>query len=264
MIKIISGWSEKGGSTFAFINLTNALNERGYDTIFYGPHKWHLDKCKSGILTQDFFSSINNSDNLIFHFLTLNDRPNAKKVILSCHEKDLFRVGKIKNYWDEIVFINERQRLYHNDYNGKFSIIPNLKENLKPSNKAGLDKIAGIIGSFDPNKQVHVSIIRALNDGCEKVYLFGEPRIGDPYYENMVKPLLSDKVILNGFVNDKQSMYDMIGRVYNSSISEVATLVKDECETTGTKFIGTDSTTTPVSTLTNDEVIKKWVNLLEL
>ena len=50
MIKIISGWSDKGGSTFAFINLTNTLNEYGYDATFYGPHTWHLDKCKSGIL----------------------------------------------------------------------------------------------------------------------------------------------------------------------------------------------------------------------
>ena len=264
MIKIISGWSEKGGSTFAFINLTNTLNKYGYDTTFYGPHKWHLDKCKSGMLTPDFFSSINPSDNLICHFLNLSSRPNAKRVILSCHEKDLFRVGKIKQYWDEAVFINDGQREYHNDYNGPFSIIPNLKEFLKPSDKTGLDKIAGIIGSFDQNKQVHVSIIRALNDGCEKIYLFGEPRVGDPYYENMIKPLLSDKVILMGFVDNKQSIYDMIGKVYNSSLSEVATLVKDECEITGTEFIGVNSTTTPVSNISNDEVIKKWVKVLDI
>lgn len=264
MIKIISGWSDKGGSTFAFINITNALNEHGYNTTFYGPHKWHLDKCKSGLLTEDFFSKITNDDILICHFLNLNDRPNAKKVILSCHEKDLFRVGKIKKYWDEVVFINERQRQYHNDYNGKYSIIPNLKEKLKISDKSGLEKIAGIIGSFDQNKQVHISIIRALSDGCEKVYLFGEPRPNDPYYENMIKPLLSDKVILKGFISDKQSIYDMVGRVYNSSLSEVATLVKDECETTGTQFFGLDSTSTPVSTFTNEEVINKWIKLLEL
>jgi len=48
MVKIVSGWSNRGGSTFAFINLTNALNKAGYDTTFYGPHEWHLDKCKSG------------------------------------------------------------------------------------------------------------------------------------------------------------------------------------------------------------------------
>lgn len=50
MVKILSGWSNKGGSTFAFINLTNELNKNGIDTTFYGPHNWHLDKCKSGLL----------------------------------------------------------------------------------------------------------------------------------------------------------------------------------------------------------------------
>ena len=34
MIKIVSGYSEKGGSTSAFIDLTNELNKRGYETIF--------------------------------------------------------------------------------------------------------------------------------------------------------------------------------------------------------------------------------------
>ena len=48
MVKIISGYSEKGGSTTAFINLTNIFNENGIDCVFYGPHQWHLDKCKSG------------------------------------------------------------------------------------------------------------------------------------------------------------------------------------------------------------------------
>ena len=54
MVKIISGWSDRGGSTFAFINLTNKLNESGIDTTFYGPHPWHLDKCKSGLLDEKF------------------------------------------------------------------------------------------------------------------------------------------------------------------------------------------------------------------
>jgi hypothetical protein len=262
MIKIFTGWSDKGGSTFAFIALTNALNKNGYDTTLYGPHNWHLDKCKSGILTSEVFSSLDKNDNLICHFLNLNDRPNVKKVILSCHEKNLFNVGKIKQFWDEAVFLNQKHREYHNEYNGSFRIIPNLKEELKISDKTGLDKIAGIIGTFDENKQTHISIIRALKDGCEKILLFGTRT--SPYYENFVKPLISNKVIEMGFINNKQSMYDMIGRVYHSSISEVATLVKDECAITGTKFFGNEATDTPVSILTNDEIINEWTKLLEL
>jgi hypothetical protein len=257
-VKIISGYSEKGGSTIALIELTNKLNERGLDTTFYGPHTWHLNKCKSGILNNSLI--INNDDILICHFLQLPNRPNAKKVILWCHEKNLFEVGKIKQYWDEVVFLNLRHREYHNEYINKFTIIPNLRQTFEKKDKTGLEKVAGIIGSFDENKQTHVSIQRALTDGCEKIYLFGEPN--GEYYEKYVKPLINDSVILKGFVEDKQSMYDMIGCVYHSSKSEVACLVKDECESTGVIFNGNEATDNPPVTLTNDEIIIKWMRII--
>ena len=92
MVKIFSGWTNKGGSTVALINLTNALNERGVDCIFYGPHDWHLDKCKSGKLEGGNLP-IDGDDNVIFHFLQLKERPNAKKVLLTCHEKWWFMAG---------------------------------------------------------------------------------------------------------------------------------------------------------------------------
>ncbi len=260
MIRIYSGWSNKGGSTTAFIALTNALNKAGYDTTFYGPHTWHLDKCKSGSLVNQITSSP--IDNVIVHFLDLPSRPQGKQVILSCHEKNLYPVATKKQFWDEVVFLNEKHRQYHRDYKGKFSIIPNLKEPLYKSDKTGLEKVAGIIGSFDQNKQVHISIERALEDGCEQIYLFGEPNSG--YYESEIKPYLSDKVILKGYMEDKQAMYDMIGRVYHSSISEVACLVKDECETTGTVFHGNNVTNNPPVLLSNKEIINEWVKLLKL
>ncbi len=259
MIKIITGWSNKGGSTTAFIALTNALNNAGYNTMLFGPHNWHLDKCKSGLLDNNF--KIERDDKLIVHFLQLQHKPICRKVLLSCHEKDLFRVGKINQFWDEVIFINQKHRDYHNDYIGKFRIIPNLKQPLLKKNKNGLEKIAGIIGSFDENKQTHVSIQRALNDGCEKIYLFGEANT--PYYNEFVKPLCSEKVIVKGFTEDKQNMYDSIGCVYHSSKSEVACLVKDECETTGTIFHGNEATDNPPNILTNDEIITKWIKALK-
>jgi hypothetical protein len=258
-IKIISGFTDKGGSTTAFINLTNYLNENGFNCTFYGPHNWHLNKCKSK-LTSDLI--INENDILITHFVQLPERPRAKKVILSCHEKNLYQVGLIKQHWDLVVFLNEEHRKYHNQYDGKYSIIPNFKEKLTEIKKPEKDLIAGIIGSIDENKQVHISIERALNDGCEKVYIFGS--ISDPtYHEKYVKNLLSDKVIFYGRHENKQEMYNMIGRVYHSSISEVACLVKDECYLTNTKFFGADSTHNEVSMLTNEEVMNKWIKLFE-
>ena len=260
MVKIVSGYSEKGGSTSAFIDLTNEFNRCGIDATFYGPHKWHLDKCKSGLLDSGFV--VNKDDVLICHFLQLPSRPAAKKVILSCHEKNLYEVGQIKQFWDVVVFLNQRHRNYHSSYVGDFTIIPNLKKEFIKKNKIGLEKIAGIIGSFDENKQTHISIKRALADDCEKVYLFGEPK--GEYYEKYVKPFISEKVILKGFYEDKQAMYDMIGSVYHSSKSEVACLVKDECELTGVIFNGNEATENPPVLLTNDEIIIKWFEILNL
>ncbi len=199
MIKIVSGWSNKGGSTIAFIALTNALNNAGYKTTFYGPHEWHLDKCNSGSIKD---MQLYPKDILIAHFIHQPNRPPVKKVILSCHEKDLFKVGEMKQFWDEVVFLNQRHRDYHKAYNNKFRIIPNLKTPLLKKDKNGLEKIAGVIGSFDENKQTHISILRALDDGCDLVYLFGDP--SGPYFEEYVKPLCSDKVIVKGFIENKQ------------------------------------------------------------
>jgi hypothetical protein len=225
----------------------------------YGPHNWHLDKCKSGLLNQ---VTVNPKDRLIVHFLKLPNRPNAGKVILACHEKNLYEVGETKQFWDEAVFLNQRHKDYHSKYTGNFTIIPNLKTPLIKRNKKGFEKIAGVIGSFDENKQTHVSIQRALSDGCEKIYLFGEPY--GSYYEDFIKPLLSDKVILKGFLEDKQAIYDMIGCVYHSSKSEVATLVKDECESAGVIFNGNEATENQPVLLTNDEIIQKWLKILDL
>jgi hypothetical protein len=53
-------------------------------------------------------------------------------------------------------------------------------------------------------------------------------------------------------------MYDLVGRVYHSSKGEVASLVKDECFSTGTKFFGNEETENQISTLTNNEVVDLW------
>ena len=261
MIKIITGWSNRGGSTFAFINLTNKLNEYGYETILYGPHEWHLDKCKSD-LSKNFKPE--KDDYLIVHFLQLPERPKCKKVILNCHEKNIFEISKINPFWDKVVFINEKQRKYHTSFKGRYECIPNIKETLL-KNEKGEDtlKVAGVVGSIDENKQTHISIKRALSDGYEKIYLFGN--VTDPnYYNNEVKPYLSDKVIEYGFIGDKQKMYDMVNAVYLSSKSEVASLVKDECHTTGTLFKGNFATTHDSEELDNDEIIDSWLDILEL
>jgi len=260
MIKILSGYSEKGGSTTAFINLTNLFNENGIDCIFYGPHEWHLDKCQSDLLKNykpDY------SDKLITHFLNLPKRPSAKKVILACHEKWWFEVADIKQYWDTAVFLHQEHKNYHWRYNGDYVIIPNFKENLIFSEKNHLDKVAGVIGTIEERKQTHISIKRAIDDGCDKVILYGH--VGDQnYFEKFVSPLLSEKIKIFGHSTNKQQMYDSIGRVYHSSKGEVACLVKDECHLTNTKFFGNEETSNEVSKLTNQEILDLWKSTLQL
>jgi hypothetical protein len=261
MVKIVSGYSEKGGSTSAFIDLTNEFNKQGIDTTFYGPHTWHLDKCKSGILDSGFI--VNKEDTLVCHFLQLPSRPNAKKVILSCHEKWWFKVGDIKQYWDTAIFLHQAHRDYHSSYQGPYVIIPNLKPNLRPTEKQDLDLVAGIIGAIEDRKQTHLSIQRALADGCKKINIYGHVN-EQAYFDKYVKPLLNDDIQIIGFTTDKQSMYNSIGRVYHSSKGEVACLVKDECWLTNTKFFGNEETNNIVSPLSNDDIFELWKQTLEL
>lgn len=262
-IKIVSGYSDKGGSTTAFIELTNYFNKKGFDCTFYGPHKWHLDKCKSDLLQN---LRLDKTDKVITHYLQLKDRLPVDTVVLSSHELSWFPVGKIPQHWDKAVFLHMNHREFHNDYFGEYVIIPNLRdETLSPNTKKSeVSKFCGVIGTIETRKQTHRSIERALNDGCEKVFLFG--KIGEQtYFDNFVKPyLLDSRVELLGFTENKQEMYDSIGKVYHSSLGEVACLVKDECYFTGTEFYGNEQTEHEVSNLSNDEIFNLWKKVLKL
>ena len=260
MVKIVTGYSDRGGSTVAFINLTNYFNKNGIDCIMYGEQKYHLDKCRSGTMNDLKYEV---DDIVLFHFLDLKVRPNVKKSILVCHEKWWFPVGKIKEYWDTVVFLHDKHREYHFDYRGNYVIIPNFKENLISNDKTNLKNIAGIIGSIEDRKQTHVSIQRALKDKCEKIYLFGHVS-DENYYNRYVKPFLLPYIIQYGHTTNKQEMYDMIGKVYHSSKGEVACLVKDECYLTNTEFFGNEETENEVSTLTNEEILELWKKLINL
>ena len=49
MVKIVSGYSEKGGSTTAFINLTNFLNENNIDEYEKSKNNFHLQLRSLGL-----------------------------------------------------------------------------------------------------------------------------------------------------------------------------------------------------------------------
>lgn len=262
-VKIISDISHEGGSTIILINLTNLFNSKGIDTTFYGPHDYHMGKCKSKKLKSLRFTK---NDIVMSHHLRFDKRPPVKRIVLASHEKWWFEVADCPKYFDTVVFNHEEQRQYHRRYNGPYVLIPNPKDvnnTLYSIDKPELDLVAGVIGSIDPRKQTHLSIQRALDDGCEKVLVYG--RVFDvKYYRKYCwKYYFHEKVKFMDYANSKQEMYNSIGRVYHLSKGEVACLVKDECEYTNTKFFGNEQTQHETSKLTNDEIFELWKDVLK-
>jgi hypothetical protein len=259
MIKIVSGWSNPGGSTTAHINLCNLFNENNMDCIFYGPHEYHLSKCISDNINK---LSILKDDIVILHFMTKEIKANAKKLIFSCHEQNIFPLNKI-NYtnYDFIHYVSEHQYNYHKvDY--PHYIIPNVVDDIKPTTKPK-EKIGGVIGSIDENKQVHVSIQKAIDDGCDKVFIYG--KITDTnYYNKEVAPLIDGlKVRYKGYCDDKQEMYNQLTDVYQDSLMESWGYISRECKLAGINYHG-NGVVNDDSIMSNDEILNKWVEVLQL
>lgn len=268
-VMIVTGWSDPGGSTESFINLTNALNDDGVSTIMVGPHQYHLGKCNGAPINR--FAELN-AKNVIWHFLNL-PRPafehisNANK-ILSCHEHELNRVFYIHctGQFDHFHFVSESQKQWHLNTDAPndsldIHVIPNIldpslnKYVHRPSKKVG-----GVIGSIDKNKQTHVSITKALQDGCEIVRVFGK-NTDQGYYLDCVCPLLNDpRVVYHGVIEDKNKMYSSITDVYHYSARETWGYIKAECEYLGIPFHSNDET--PLDLKSTADIINSWKGIL--
>jgi len=258
-IKILSGWSAPGGSTVAFINLCNLFNERGYDCTFYGPHEWHTKYCKGKSIHDAPLGE--EGETIIAHYLKLPQRPEpSSRVILACHEKEVFPVKDIPRYWDEVAYVSESQMEWHG-VSG--TVIPNVIADLAPTKNPVLG-VAGIIGSVDENKQTHLSILRAVEEDYKKIYLYGKITSKD-YYDKEVRPLVDKySVTLMDHEDNKQNMYDSISKVFHSSLSETFNFVKAECEKTGTLYDGLDTAESGAEYWANTKILKAWEKLLNL
>jgi len=257
MIRIVSGWSNPGGSTVAHINLCNLFNASGLNCIFYGPHTWHLNKCKSRLLDHEF--SFDEDDTVIIHCLKPIFQKRPKRIIYSCHETDVFPIAdiNIQNY-DIIHYVSDFQKKWHNvDYPS--IIIPNVIEDLE---KSPLNTgCAGIIGSIDKHKQTHLAINMALKDGYRKVYLYGDftdLKYKEYFIDDVCKVLLEKGIIVyKGHEDNKQKMYDSIDCVYNASKRETFNFVKFECEKTGVSYKSLNDVS-PGVLMSNEEILNKW------
>jgi hypothetical protein len=263
MIKILTGHSDPGGSTIAHINLTNLLNDNGYDCTLYGRQSWHLSKCRSGLM-QDV--NITPDDIVVVHFLPVAKRPNCKMFILSLHEKHLFPLNRYPyQIYDKIHYIRESQRLWQGVNHPYFDCMY-VQNQLEANDKTCDEPTAGIIGSIDPNKQVDLSIKRALVSGFKKIKLFGKIVFND-YYMKSVQPYIEqypDIIEPPTYVENKQDMYDQITDVFHTSKLEVCPYIQGECILTGTNFHGNDQTDEEYVVMSDQEILDIWVKELEL
>lgn len=256
-VKIVSSWSRPGGGTVAHIALTNLLNDNGYDCTFYGKHDWHLDKCQGGLIKD---CVIYPDDILISHFIEIPKNTKTKKHILYCHEKDVFPIKAARwdvSQYDKIVYVSEEQKAWQ-DVDHPSEVIPPVVDKFEW--EAPEEKVAGIVGSVDWNKQVHQSVNRALSRGYDKVLLFGE--VNDtPYYEEYVKRYVdSGQLVLAGHEDDREALYAQVSEVFHSSISETYGLVEAECRLSGIPFNGKSNNQL---ILEKEEILNKWKTILE-
>jgi len=256
-VVITSTWSGIGGSTTAFVNLCNGLNDENVETLFIGPHDWHLGRCKGRqkeLLDFDFQSS----DIVIFHHFKSIPELNVKRKVVSIHELN-FDCGGFENY-DLIHFVCKKAYDFFKARigNKKFFIAPCIVDEFKRNPKPSM-LVAGVIGRIDENKQVHVSIERALDGGFGKILIYGQ--IFDYAYWNVkIRPyVLKYKGIIEyrGVENNKQMMYDSVTDVFCSSKSETGPLIKEESLRTGTRFHGNEATE-GLEVLSKKEIIDIW------
>ena len=252
LIKIVSGWSNPGGSTVHFIELCNLLNDNGFNCTFYGPHDWHLDKCRSDTVDK---VSLDEGDILVSHFLKIRNK--VKKHILSCHETNMFPLKEMDlQRYDLIHFVSNFQKKWHS-VNHPSVIIPPVVEKVKW--KDPKSNIAAVIGSIDSHKQTDKSIYRALTDGYDQVHIYGA--MTDPvYYKDKVLHFVeSEAAVLKGVVCNRRKMYKHVSKVYHSSIRETYGLVEAECKLAGIPFDGPSNNQ---DILDKSEILERWKKIL--
>ena len=259
-VKILSGWSNPGGSTVHHISLTNLLNSKGVSCTFYGPHDYHLDKCKGSKIDKILITP---EDILISHFLNVPNTPSGwRQHILSCHETNLFPLAHLTSdqitTYDTIQYVSNRQKEWHG-VDHPSVVIPPIVPQIEWKNPK--NNRAGVIGSIDDHKRPHLAVQAALDDGYDKVFLFGD--VNDlGYFNKELAPYIDrEQVTHRGHESDREAMYGEIEAVYHSSLRETYGLVEAECKLAGVPFVGT-SNEQPI--LTKDEIWERWEECLDL
>lgn len=254
-IKVLTGFSGPGGSTVALSTLVNLFNEHGLNATLYGPSKWDGITCRFRNIQGEL--SVDKEDIIIYHFIPIKQKLACKKQILSCHETVVFPIKQVQGLvYDKVHFVSQFQKLYQG-VDG--TIIPNP---IRSFTKVKKDfKVAGIIGSIDPNKRVEESIMRAKNDGFQDIRLYGN-LTDAPYFQAKVLPLLSDQVTYRGVANDMDVIYKQLSHVYHSPLLESFNLIKPECALAGVEYVGNEGNNTQAEYWDNNKIVESWKNLI--
>jgi len=295
MIKIVSGQSIPVGSTVALANLCNQFNSREHECVFYGPDRWHRDKCRSAHLS-DFHPE--EGDIVIAHDIRLRSvsdlsdlgnriastrkgdlrsalldgisggfgrkkRPEAFRLVLSCRGDGPVCVGRTAwSMFHKIHFSCEAQVDRRASRHPHF-VCPDFVHDLKKP-VARPEKVAGVIGSVRPENRLEISIEKALQDGMETVIVYGY--MLDPiYFHSKIAPLAKKypgRIKFAGFVDDPQQMYYSVSDVYRCAARPWST-VKRECGLTATCYHGPDSSEAAEAP-GNDSIYGVWKKELEL
>ena len=255
MIKVFTGFSGPGGSTVAFNNLVNLFNKNGLEACLYGPHIWEGITCrfKQGVVEP------RPEDTVIYHFMLPPSKP-CKKLILSCHETELFPIAKIPDLkYDAIHYVSESQKEWHGTPG---NVIPNVVTKYLRWGSPKKSPVAGIIGSIDPNKRVHKSIEMALRSNHRDIRLYGAITDGK-YFSEEILPLLGNLVSYRGIASDMQPVYDVLTDVYHCPKMETYNLIIPECNSAGVAYHGDGEFDTKAEYWSDEKVLEAWKKILE-
>ncbi|MFT5703970.1 MAG: hypothetical protein ACI9TO_001351 [Rickettsiales bacterium] len=301
MIKIISSHNIPNDENISAVALCNSLNQDGIDCVFYGLSSWHLDKCKTLplskfkvrkndlIITTGF--ALDNHGDLFCLNTKLRGLHHLKskrigrviksqlkkfynslrgifyrkfasvKLIFSTNEDRDFDFVKIAKFYDKIHLTDSN---IISNKNIKHFVCPNVKnENLITITKTHNKKVAGIVGTICSYRGILESINKSLEDGFEKIVIYGFMQ--DPvYFYDKIEPLMKEnkgKIQFAGFVESYLEIFSEISDIYFYPNSKIATTLPQYCASSLVDFHGNDNVIL-VQNIENDEAVKIWLKEL--
>lgn len=258
-IKFITGWSQEGGSTLHHIWLVKKLTEMGHDVSLWGPHDWHMQHVPGGRLQN---CQVFNNDTVVGHYVNIASIASLRplRLVASCHESPALNDMKNQDLSqaDGIHFVSAGQKLEHNLSIDSTVIPPNVAD---VDWRGGPDKkVAGVIGSIDGNKAPHVAAQMALQEGYDKVLLYG--RLNDlNYYTANVLPMIVAGRVEHRQHAERDEVYNSLDAVFSASKSETYGMVEAEAKKSKIPFYGASFSP---EVMDSDQILEKWVRLLEL